>query len=790
MKTQRRELKDRAIHCGLSALFASFTALVWSTVAQTAHGELPPPEVTYSMLHSFQGTGLTPPSPLISDGNGNLYGTFARREPDGGSVFAVGADGEGFRILHQFTGGEADGFWSQAALVLDTSGVLYGTTSEGGTSNLGVVFALRVDGSGFKVLHSFINDDDGRLPYAALTLDGHGNLFGTTPDGGTGGYGTVFTLRADGSGFRVLHSFTDQAGDGSGPGALLLDGMGSLYGTTAAGGDTSLPYFNGSGTVFRMRTDGTLFQVLHVFQGPDGEYPNGALVMDGVGALYGTTSRGGTSDAGTVFTIGAGLSGFKVLHSFAGGPSDGANPVGSLVLDQSGNLYGMTGQSVWQTTDSDVPVTLFKIRTDVTGYQVLHRFDARLDGYGPSGSLTLLGSGTLCGTLAVNPLLNAATVFRVNTDGSHLQVVHAFERFDGWGPLGPLIADGAGTLYGTTTYGGPFSFGTVFRIQPDGTGFQLLHFFRDGDPDDGSNPSALVLDGSGNLFGTTLGGGANGLGTVFTLKSDGTGFRLLHSFVSGDGYGPGAALVLDGLGNLYGTTYSGGPSDAGTIFRLRTDGSGFDLLYAFPSPMSLVGSPYPSPPLLLFGSGNLYGIAFTDSARFGEVFRLGTDGTGFTLLHSFTDGPNDGATPTGSLLTDGRGILYGTTSGGGLGSGTVFRLGMDGTGFQILHAFDANGAEGNSPTAALDDSGNIYGTTAGLLSSFFTVRTDGTGFQILYNFADEPTFGQSPQQALLIAGPGVFFGTSSTRSGTIFALSLRIPHVTQGPFAPVRKHIR
>ncbi|HEX5856332.1 MAG TPA: choice-of-anchor tandem repeat GloVer-containing protein, partial [Thermoanaerobaculia bacterium] len=338
-------------------------------------------EPSYSILHTFQGAESNPHASLISDGNGNLYGTTAYGgSSDGGTVFTVRIDGTGFERLHAFTGGASDGLHPEASLVLDESGNLYGTTARGGTSDGGIAFALRAHGGGFQVLHSFMGGaNDGQLPFASLTLDGTGNLYGTTLNGGPSNAGIVFKQKTDGTSFQILHSFAGGLGDGQGPRAsLLLDESGYLYGTTAAGGQEAS---YGAGTIFRIKTDATGFQVLHAFSldAKDGAYPSGALITDGSGILYGMTAGGGSSNAGTVFRVAKDSSGFEILHSFKAGANDERNPVGSLVLDRSGNLYGMTQGEVTEQigfggglTTVGPAATIFKIRTDAAGYQLLH----------------------------------------------------------------------------------------------------------------------------------------------------------------------------------------------------------------------------------------------------------------------------------------------------------------------------------------------------------------------------------------------------------------------------------
>jgi uncharacterized repeat protein (TIGR03803 family) len=797
---------------GSRVLLASVLTLAGFGVPQVGNGGSPPTHVHYSVLHSFQGAEMNPGAALISDGHGNLYGTTAHGGPwDGGSVFTINIDGTGFQRLHAFAGGANDGFNPEASLVPDDAGNLYGTTWTGGAANEGTVFTIREDGSGFEVLHSFaFGANDGRRPVASLTLDGTGSLYGTTSEGGPSDYGTVFKLKTDGTGFQLLHTFAGGVGDGRIPQAsLLLDGSGTLFGTTPYGGHPRVDYpregffYDGSGTIFRIKTDGTGFQLLRAFpvDANDGANPTGSVTTDGAGNLYGATGGGGSSNVGTVFRIAKDGSAFQILHSFTWSANDGVIPVGSLVLDRSGTLYGVTSRS---GTTFPYQATLFKVGTDATGFQVLRTFIDPPDGTSPSGSLILVGSGVLYGTMADGGSSNSGTVFGVDTDGSGFRVLHAFAGFTGDGsrPGASLIADASGYLYGTTAWGGVPDRGTIFGIRPDGTGFQLLHTFLSGPNDGDTSWSAMVLDRSGNLYGTTPNGGRWNGGTIFRLSSDGSGFQLVHAFQGGaaDGRIPGAALTLDGSGNLYGMTAQGGASGGGTVFRVRTDGTGFQLLHTFVGGAGDGAFPYTS--LLLDGFGNLYGVTGQGGAsNWGTVFKLRTDGTGFQLLHTFVGG-DDGINPGGFLTTDGSGTLFGTTGmGGPSGAGTIFRISSDGAGYQVLHAFTGPiqdgipSAEGGAPSAVVYGFRNLYGTTqvGGPLGrgTVFSIKTDGTGLQILHAFDKRPVDGRNPVCSLLLDSLGNLYGTTmnggSANFGTVFVLSVNPRIEASGPFVPVRK---
>jgi uncharacterized repeat protein (TIGR03803 family) len=358
----------------------------------------------------------------------------------------------------------------------------------------------------------------------------------------------------------VLHSFTGLQ-DGANPlGDLLEDAQGNLYGTTGEGGDPVCK----CGTVFRLDTSGKV-SVLHVFTGsPDGAEPRGSLIEDAQGNLYGTTFSGGAHGFGTVFKLDT--SGTEtVLYSFTGG-AGGLGPNGGLVRDTQGNLYGTTfsgGDPVCQCG------TVFKL--DTTGKEtVLHSFTGSVDGsdgIDPAAGLVQDTQGNLYGTTSFGGVLNEGMLFKVDSSGNYTQLNSVYGN--GQSPSAALTLDGQGNLYGTTVYGAPFSgVGTVFKQQMNTGGpYTVLYTFTGGA--DGSQPVAdVVRDSQGNLYGTTSLGGAHGFGTVFKLDASGAE-TVLYSFTGGtDGSQPFGGLVQGRRGNLYGTTRFGGANGAGTVFRL------------------------------------------------------------------------------------------------------------------------------------------------------------------------------------------------------------------------------
>jgi uncharacterized repeat protein (TIGR03803 family) len=381
-----------------------------------------------------------------------------------------------------------------------------------------------------KFLHSFgVTSTDGVQPRAGLAMDASGNLYGTTSQGGTGGIGTVFELSPKTGGgwsYKVIHNFANNGVDGNYPnGSLIIDASGNLYGTTRQGG------FQGLGMVFEMvksSTGGWTEKVLHAFRDSnDGIAPFAGLVFDSAGNLYGTTQGGGVGNSdGTVFELSPTSSGpwtENILFSF-GGTND-ANPECALVLDSAGNLYG---------------TTIF-------------------------GGANGLGS--------VFELSYSAGVWSE-------AVLHSFSN-NGTDPVYPftgLAIDPAGNLYGSGVEGAAFGGGAIFELTPSSGSwtYTIIYSFNFNNSHDGINPEDnLILDSAGNLYGTTNQGGtgtctAFGCGTAFKLSPSGGSWTetVLHNFMGADGENPVAGLSLDASGNLYGTTLVGGSFSQGIAFEI------------------------------------------------------------------------------------------------------------------------------------------------------------------------------------------------------------------------------
>jgi uncharacterized repeat protein (TIGR03803 family) len=649
-----------------------------------------------TVLYSFTGgaDGAVPEANVIGDGSGNLYGTTnSGGASNAGVVFRLDAMGQE-TVLYSFTGG-ADGGYPYSGVIRDTAGNLYGTTTYGGGANLGVVYKL--DATGHEtVLHSFTGAADGGHPNAGLILDAKGNLYGTTVNSGTGFGGVVFRMDPMGN-ETVLHSFSGE--DGVEPyGGLIGDGAGNLYGTTFYGGTTN------NGVVYKLDVTGKETVLYNFTGGADGGEPQVGVIRDAQGNLYGTTLYGGGGDCplgcGVVYKLDA-IGQESVLHAFTGG-ADGANGYADpgLIRDAEGNLYGATSNGGGPASAGVV------FELDPAGQEsVLYTFPGGSDGANPHAGVISDGTGNLYGTTYSGGPASAGVVYQVDATG-HETILYRFTGgADGANPNAGAIRDSTGNLYGTTIYGG-IGYGVVYKLDTAGNE-TVLHTFLGGP--DGAYPYAGVIrDSEGNLYGTASGGGPTNSGVVYKVGAAGDE-TVLYSFTGGpDGSGPQAGVIRDMAGNLYGTTVYGGASNAGVVYELHANGLE-TVLHSFTAGPD-GANPYAG--LIGDSAGNLYGTTyFGGPSNAGVVYKVNVANKHETVLYIFA-GAN-GANPESGVIGDSAGNLYGTTANGGLASaGVVYKL--DPIGQETLLYSFKGGTDGANPLAGLilDSAGNLFGTTS------------------------------------------------------------------------------
>jgi uncharacterized repeat protein (TIGR03803 family) len=615
------------------------------------------------------------------------------------------------------------------------------------------VFATAASAYNYQVLYNFgATATDAEVPEAGLIRDWAGNLYGTTIRGGSAGsftFGTVFMLDITGE-ESVLYSFCSfpSCTDGMFPNAVLVqDAAGNLYGTTPEGGP------NNEGTVFRLappsQSGGTWTEtVIDGFGASitDASQPLAGLIEDSAGNLYGTTLGGGTNNDGTIYMLappsqGGGSWTETVLYSFGASSTDGMVPYAGLVRDSAGNLYGTTAGG---GTGSGGGGTAFKLAP-------------------PSQA-----GGSWTETVLYN-------------------FCSATNCADGYLPIAGLIQDAAGNLYGTTLYGGanpgadPYGYGggTVFKLTPPAqaggswTETTLYNFCSAATCADGSSPQGgLIQDAAGNLYSTTVFGGANpnislsggyGGGTVFKLTSPASSGgswteTVLYNFCAAtnctDGFSPYDALIQDAAGNLYGTAYVGGTYGDGTAFKLILIQT--PTVTVTPSPSSITTSQ-------ALNVGITVGGVNGDPAPTGTVTL--TSGSYASAVTTLTGGDATINIPAGSLAIgmDTLTVAY---------SGDSYYRSATGTatvtvspGFAISGApvtVSPGATTGNTSTITVTPSGGFTGNVA--LTAAITSEPSGA--------QDLPTvnFGATSPVAITGASAGTATLTITTTAGTSAAL--------------------
>ncbi len=748
---------------------------------------------TEKVLYSFgvyTGDGTEPYGGVIFDSKGNLYGTTNAGGANGqGAVFELSPGSGGAwteKLIYSFKGGLTDGASPRRGnLVFDSKGNLYGTTFTGGANGAtpydGTVFELSPGTGGTwteKIIHNFgANTTDGISPVSGLTFDAAGNLYGTTDLGGVFNYGTVYELTPGTGGTwteTVLHSFDINGVDGANPLAgVIIDAQGNLYGNTQIGGS----YGNGNhlGTVYELSKVGGVWteQVLYSFTGnangtTDGVTPVGNLIFDAAGNLYGTTFAGGVeiSSEGTVYELSrsGGTWTEKILYAFAAALSDGHAPESSLVFDAAGNLYGTTSSG--GTNSVGQYGTVFKLAGVVTPSP---KFSPAGGAYSAAQTVTISDAAA-----------NSTIYYTINGGISPTQYkspvkVSSSETITAYAISASLPQSAAaaanyqiGSVAATPWFSPPAGTYTAAQsvtITDAAPGAAIYYTTNGTTPTTSSTkytgPISVKSTETIEAIAIASGYGDSAVGSSkYTIKVViPPTEKLLYSFgaISDDGGVPLASLVSDSKGNFYGTTKYGGPNDINYSGNTTTAGTAFEL-----SPKT--------------------GGGYTEK-----------------VIYNFGASTSDGALPIAKLIFDSKGNLYGTTlAGGSYGLGTTFELspGTSSTWTEkVLYSFGVNLADGKSPEAGLvfDSKGNLYGTTniggesdttfGGGYGTVFEL-SPGTGSTwtetVLYNFSYlSQTDGFFPASTLVFDANGNLYGTTADGGtaqdlqggGTVFELS-------------------
>jgi uncharacterized repeat protein (TIGR03803 family) len=734
-------------HAGIAIAWIS--ALLYSQPANA--------QVRFDIIHAF--TGLLSPSGtyapeapfasimqardgsfLLTSPGGGIYrkGAVVRMYPDGTLV-----------LLHSFRG-DPDGAVPVGALVEASDGAFYGTTARGGAPGLGTVYKMTSDGT-VTLLYAFTGiAPDGAMPLTALVEGSDGYLYGTTSRGSHGG-GMIFKISTAGTG-RVLTGLTSFNGP---PGPLLLASDGQIYATTAGHGVLQVGYAE----ICRCIASRS------VARPPVGQTFYGSLVETPTGIYALATRSFGATPERTIVNLTTGA-----IRNLPDG-SNGPDPVGTLIGGADGNLYGTTARD-----GAFGRGTVFRM-TPAGDVTIVSSFAAGRTADYPAPMLMQSSDGNFYGTTASAASPGPGAVFRMTPAGDVTFLAGFDDGSTGRFPAGPLVEGTDGYLYGTTSSGGSFGLGTVFRMTGSGA-VSVLHHFTGGRG--GASPrSSLVLASDGNFYGTTNLGGSGGFGTLFRMDTKGV-VTILHEFLGGaQGAWPTAALVEGFDGNLYGTTTGGstteeGSAGRGTAFRI-TPGGLVSVLHVFGGGVG--ESANPLGPLVQLGDGTFVGMTtYGGSLGAGTVFSL-TPGGRLTVLYSLNGFDGDYSWyPRGLGVTGGvDGNAYAVQRPSCKGApGLLLRIAAGGS-VAVVREFSCFEGPATLPLQAAD--GYFYAVS--YEHRLFRWSPDGTPSE-LYRFKTD--YSRSPDPyveglgltQLVKASDGNFYGTTSSQGplggGTIFRL--------------------
>jgi len=586
------------------------------------------PSGMFTVIRNFDySTGAKPNGTLTLGKDGHFYGiTYNGGANGAGAIFKITTNGT-YTVLRSLNSA-TDGGNSYSSLTQGKDGALYGMTYNGGTYSQGTIFKITTAGT-FKVLRHLQGIDGSYPDRNDLVSAADGNLYGIIRNGGNNGVGVIYKLSTTGTFTIIKH--LDYRADGGRPYGNLVQGPdGMLYGTTSQGG------INGFGTIFKITTAGKLTLLYSLDNTKDGSNPIGGLYRNSDGNLYGLTSEGGKNLFGTVFKI-TPTGTYTVLNSF-NGASQGNSPSGTIVRAKDGAYYGTT-----YSEGTFKHGSIFKICGGVT--TILHSFNKNTEGGFPFGGLVQATDGNLYGITSEGGNYNGGTIYRVTTNGSYKVLYHLNSATDGANPNGALIQGKDGSFYGTTKVGGPNRAGTIFKITSAGA-FKVLYSLNYST--DGRSPEGNLVQGAdGSLYGTTSDGGTYAYGTIFKISATGTNFKVIKHLNSiADGSRPLGGLVLGKDGNFYGTTSDGGSTSYdGAIFRITPAGD-YKVLKRL---SSTTDGESPKDNLVQATDGNFYGMTSRGGKyNAGTLFRITSAGN-YTVLRHFNL-TTDGGTPLGSLI--------------------------------------------------------------------------------------------------------------------------------------------
>ncbi len=681
----------------------------------------------------------------ISDigNNYDFVGTMLSGGANGsGMVYSIDSDGSDFHLLKQFSPRALPS--PSAGFIKGNDGKLYGNFQNGGRDNGGHIIRIEPDGSGLTMLYEY-KQSTGSWPSGNLMQAKNGELYGMTHFGGAHSGGTVFKIDPDGNGHTVLYNFNSESGTGP-LGGVLQASNGKLYGVTQNEG------FFGAGSIFSMNPDGSDFTVVFYFNNNapinSGYYSRGNLIQGVDGFLYGSLFQGGTGGKGTIFKIRTDGTGFKVIFSFSGNTVTGGNPASTLLLGSDGKIYGMT-----QTGGLNNLGIIFSIAIDGSNFTKLLDFDGLAKGASPAGQLTEGTNGILYGMTNRGGLNDLGTIFSINKNGTGFHKMADLKSNAASPVFGPLIESTPGVFFGMTYKGGPINGGAIFSITASSDELKVVKDFTQ----DEVRPSMLVSDSKGDYYyGIASEGGISGNGAIYRINTSGT-YERIFNVPSGINV---QRLFYISTGHLWILATENGVS---YIFKIKSDGSDYQRVISFDNSVSKGRD---GQWLIEATDGLIYGVARGGTNGSSLVFKIKSDGSGFAKV---LDMPAGIETSSCSFIQASDGNFYGCT----VYRSYLYKFTPSGT-FTNVFTFPAE--VGEVPMKIIEMNGGTLGIItrdhgSGGYGSIFTVEKDGSSYAKIYT--PKPTDGIVPMEMLQTFDGWIFVVTNDdiiNSSGTIYKI--------------------
>jgi uncharacterized repeat protein (TIGR03803 family) len=690
------------------------------------------------------------PSTSLCQNHTELWGMTSDGGNGGGVIFKTDSNAENLQVMHAFI--KYPGQNPCSDLCQASNGKLYGMTWEGGMNNLGTLFEYDPTTGQYNLKLDFAGSSNGKYPCSLLIQASNGKLYGMTFQGGTNNYGVLFEYDPISNSYSKKLDF-DGAANGSYPqGSLIQASNGKLYGMTWEGGT------NNFGVLFEydLATD-TYTKKIDFAGTSNGSVPQGSLMQATNGKLYGMTNSGGTNDYGVLFEYDPAINTYTKKMDF-GADTNGVYPYGSLIQASNGKLYGMTN---YGGVNSDG--VIFEYDFNTSTYTKKLDFDGNNGAY-PFSSLFQASNGKLYGMTRDGGSNGKGVLFEYDPAiDFYAKKVDFAGITNGSNPLGSLMQASNGKLYGMTYYGGAINpdvqYGCGILFDYDLVTETLTKKFDFSDATDGSKPyGSLIQASNGKLYGMTSRGGIYGWGTVFeyNLSKDSI-IKKEDLFFTGKS--PYGSLMQASDGKLYGMTHEGGYNYCGVLFEYNLITETCVTKEDFMSPYG--ASPYGS--IIQASNGKLYGMTnIGGSSDYGVLFEYIPSTDTYTKKVDFYGGHY----PYGSLIQATNGKLYGMTNGGGVNNiGILFEYDLA-TNFLTKKLDFAGVTNGSAPYGSLiqASNGKLYGMTYeggsnnnGILFEY----NPSTGTYTKKLDFDGAAYGSNPQGSLIQASNGKLYGMTA-----------------------------